>query len=121
MLSSCCEALIETAELRQGGANRKNKFSRSSMSTYLEPVLGKDAYLVETAARAVHRFLVDEGSALKRLLGALSDGGMQFVSFVWVKTATGFCRHSRSSSVHFAGVSQDDFVGIVVHWLCSHH
>ena len=120
-LSSCFEAIVETADLRGRGGCTDSPLSRSSMVSCLDSVPGNDASMLETAARAVHSFLVDDGSALERLLAALCGGGLQFVSSVWVKAAAGFCHHSGSSSVRGSGVIQNDFVDIVVYWLCGHH
>ena len=50
---------------------------------------------VETAARAVYFFLLDDGSALRRFVSAASDGGVFFSSGAHCQTAAAAVRFRR--------------------------
>ena len=63
-----------------------------------------------TAARAVHAFLMDERSDLRRFVSAASDGGVFFSSGVHCQTAGAAVRFRHEDVLAPAGISVDQFV-----------
>ena len=109
-----CSAEQKTA----GGSKKRNQFSQATMMTILASS-GKDRDQVADAAKEVHKFLPNDASQLKMLLGALSDGGINFVGSVCSKVSFGCVHFSKETPDQAAGVNVDDFIAIIQDRLCD--
>ena len=100
---------------------KSRKDGHQSQATMMaDTACGRPRAEVDRDARAVHAWLVQDQSALRKFLSAASDGGVFFTSNVHSKTAVAYVKHRMLTPEQPApGVSADDFVKAAQGRLCD--
>jgi hypothetical protein len=97
---------------------KKREGSQADMMTQ-SVTAGKPREEVSRAARAVHEFLLNENSDLRKYLSAMSDGAVYFVSNVHCKTACAAVRFRKEDDGATPGIGVEDFVIAAQGRLCD--
>ena len=118
---SCARSPTQSGFLFLNSETAPKSRSAGSQSEMMTQVVAscKSRGEVEKSARAVYKFLHDEGSQLRAYLSALFDGGVYFVSNVHCKAACAAVRFRKETEESIPGISAEEFVVAIQGRLCE--